>query len=283
MSEIPERLWLPLYMMEISGTIYTKIKLQKLTFLAEYYSKSMPYDFRKHHYGPFSDTLDLDTSCFSNLIKHNVVDSMYNHNRQYHTYALTEEGKKQLTILKSKINTQLLDDVKNIVEKYGEKNSCDLLDEVYEKFALRPEDSTDLEGKVINEFQKVIPPITSCYSTLKNGHATFLLSTLEIVDIILKSLKGITDTVQKGVILNLSREIIQKCCDLSKDIIMPNVNSISLRPKFIELIEIESFLREYCDTRGITKDPLKMTLEESITEEEADRLSQALKEVHVPA
>lgn len=281
MSEIPERLWLPLYMLDISGPIVTKTKFQKLAFLVQYFSKIDIYDFRKHYYGPYSDDFALDTVTYPTLIEHTINDSMYS-DRQYHTYEITTQGKEQLAIFKKKISPDVLEHVKENFTRYAEKNHCELLEESYSRFALKPQDSLAFKKEVIDNFMQIKPNLTRCYETYQNRQSTFLLSTLEVVEYILKAIDTTSDTVKKGIVLNLSKEIIQKCNELINDI-APPAKSELLRPRFIEISELESFLREYCHTRNIVEDQLEAPLEDIIAEDEAQRLSQTLRQVHAPA
>lgn len=280
-EEIPERLWLPLLILETTGDLHSKTKFQKIAFLTQYESKIDEYDFIKYHYGPYSDGLDLDTACFPSLITQTLSTSYYASNIQYYSYYITNQGRNILSELKQKIKPDTIQLMVNKIKELNEKPLCELLEEVYEKFALEKDDSKQLELQVKEELMEVIPPINHSYMKFGNRQITFVLSVLEMIDKIL--LKSQTeDTVQKGVIFNLSKEIIQRCKDLAKDVIPPT-DSNFLRPQFLEIYDLYNYLIQYCENRNIVKDPMSQPLDEILNEDEALRLSKALEAIELPS
>jgi uncharacterized protein YwgA len=279
-ADIPERLWIPLLILENVGTVYTKTKFQKLTFLVQYLSHLDFYDFKRHFYGPYSDSLELDTTCYTQLIECNIHDSLTSFN-QYYTFRITDKGLAALGDLKKRISPYEIERVEANLKKYANKSRCDLLDEVYSQFALKHGESNKLVSDVKSELLVVKPPLIQCSATHMNRQSTFVLSALEIVELILESLSGVKDTVQRGVVANLAREIIQKVSEIAKDIIPPN-DSHKLRPRFVEIAELQSYLIHYCDSRNIFKDPFTQPLEKTFTEDEAKRLAQALSDIQLP-
>ncbi len=280
-EEVPERLWLPLLILETTGDLHSKTKFQKIAFLAQYESKLDEYDFIKHHYGPYSDGLDLDTACYPSLITQTISPSYYASSRHYYSYYITEQGKNILSELKQKIKPDTIQTMVNKIKELNEKPLCELLEEVYEKFALKKDDSKQLELQVKEELMKVIPPINHIYMKFGNRQTTFVLGILEMIDKIL-SKSQTEDTVQKGVIFNLSKEIIQRCKDLAKDVIPPT-DSDSLRPQFLEIHDLYNYLIQYCENRNIVQDPMSQPLDEILNEDEALRLSKALEAIELPS
>ena len=279
---LPDRLWLPLLILNEAGALYSKTKFQKLAFLSQFLSKIDVYDFKKDNYGPYSKTFDLDTMCYSNLIKHTVNPSFANPGRHYYTFEITDEGKNQLMLLQKKIDPRYIESVKSNILIYKDKELCELLEEVYSKFAIKEQDSNKFLSEVNYELERVQAPITHCFLTYHNRQSTFVLSVLEIMKKMLDALANVTDTVQRGVVLNISNELINHCKDLSDDIVPPT-NSDFLRSHFLEIAELESFLREYCDARNIVKDPFNQPIENIFTEDEAIRLMEVMGEVRVTA
>ncbi len=280
-EEVPQRLWLPLLILETTGDLRSKTKFQKIAFLTQFESKLDEYDFIKHHYGPYSDGLDLDTVCYPSLIIQKISPSYYSSNRPCYSYYITEQGKNVLSELKQKLNPETIQLVVTKIKEINEKPLCELLEEVYEKFALKKDDSKQLELQVKEELMKVIPPINHSYMKFGNRQTTFVLGILELIEKIL-SKSQTKDTVQKGVIFNLSKEIIQRCKDLAKDVIPPT-DSKYLRPQFLEIYDLYNYLIQYCENRNIVKDPMSQSLDEILTEDEALRLSKALEKVELPS
>ena len=280
LDDVDERLWLPLLILETTGDLHSKTKFQKITFLVQYESKLDEYDFIKHHYGPYSDGLDLDTACYPSLITQTFSPSSYTPSgRNYYSYHITEQGKNVLLKLQEKIRPDIIQTIVNKVKEINEKPLCELLEEVYEKFALKKDDSKQLELQVKAELMKVMPPINHSYMKFGNRQTTFVLGILETVDKILSKSRT-EDTVQKGVIFNLSQEIIQRCKDLAKDI-APPADSDFLRPKFLEIHDLYRYLAQYCENRNIVEDPMLQSLDDILTEDEALRLSKALETIEL--
>ena len=281
-DDVDERLWLPLLILETTGGLHSKTKFQKIAFLVQYESKLDEYDFIKHHYGPYSDGLDLDTACYPSLITRTFSPSSYTPSRRnYYSYQITEQRKNVLSKLKEKIRSHTILTIVGKVTELNEKPLCALLEEVYEKFALKKDDSEQLELQVKGELVKVMPPINHSYMKFGNRQTPFVLGILEAVEKIL--LKSCTEgTVQKGVIFNLSKEIIQRCKDLAKNI-TPPADSDFLRPQFLEIYDLYSYLAQYCENRNIVEDPMSQSLDGVLTEDEALCLSKALEAIELPS
>ncbi|WP_148699370.1 hypothetical protein [Candidatus Nitrososphaera evergladensis] len=282
-TEIPERLWLPLLILDKSdGVIHGKTKFQKLTFLTQVLAHIDEYDFRKYHYGPFSDLLELDLSAYSGLVTIVENESMMNYGQHYFSFYLTSNGKKEIEKMKKELLPRTLEKVENIIESRLARTRCELLDEVYSKFGIDPKDSLKLAAEVKKELENILPPLIECSRTYNNRQSAFVLSTLEIIGNILKALESVSDTAKRGVALYLSRELIHKIADTSKDV-RPPANSELLRPRFLEIAELESYLLGYCDKRKIYNNPFERTLDEAFTEEEAKRLAQSLSNLNLTA
>lgn len=281
-GDVPQRLWLPLLILETTGPLYSKTKFQKLAFLAQYEAKIDEYDFIKHHYGPYSDGLDLDTVCYPSLIIQNISFSYNVQSGHYYSYYITKEGQSILSELRQELEPQLVQQVADKVRELNSRPLCELLEEVYTKFALGKDDSKNLELEVKDELMKILPPIHNSYLKFGNRQATFVAAILEIIDQVVLKAGDVEDTVQKGVMLNLSKEIIQKCKELAKEI-TPPADSGLLRPRFLEIGDLFRFLMQYCENRNIMENPLSKPLEDIMTEDEAIRLSKALEEAQLPS
>ncbi len=278
--EKPKRLWLPLLILKNIGKLTSKTKFQKIAFLSQYESKIDDYDFKKHHYGPYSDSFALDTSCYNDLITETVHPS-YHSGGYYYTYTLTDEGIKQLSEFEKQMDPQLVKKVTENINKFKDFTTCQLLEDVYLKFALKTNDSMTLEDKVANDLLRVKSPIANCYENFHTRQPTFVLAILDTIEKIFAHVEKDQDTVQRGVIFNISQEIIHRCKEIGKEL-SPPANSDFLRPTFLELYEQVQFLVEYCDTRKIMKDPNLQPLEDIIPEDDAERLAKELSEVPIP-
>ena len=282
MAPIPRRLWLPLLVLARSGGIYSKFHLQKLVFVIQYDGKIDLYNFRRNRYGPYSQELSIETASYPQLIECNLNEAYYSTWRYYYSYKITPEGLLWLKNAEKRMPEGQLRKFEGIVAKHLKMRKYDLLDDVYSKFAIKDESSEEFLKRVSKELKEAMPTFTRWYSMFGNRQTAFLLSNLQIVEQIASALPRVTDTVQKGVCLNLVEEIIQKSM-AAADFITPPPKSETLRPLFVEIGDLLKYLLEYCEDRDIYPNPFKMKLEELMTEEEAVRLAKAVAGTRVAA
>ena len=281
-GKVPERLWLPLFVLHNAGTLYSKTKAQKLIFLAQYKSHLLNYDFEQHRYGPYSHLLSADMTCYPSLIRYQINPSVWHPARRYYSFELTDGGEKVLHVLLKGVDRGIVKSVKATLDQYAHKRLPVLLDEVYRDFALGPKDSSALEATIRQELEAISPAVSSSFQSYKNRQSFFLLTILQSLQTYLDALTRTTDTVARGVVLNLVRETTHKIQDVADDVIPP-ADSITLRPKFIEIADLESFLSDYCEQKRILPSLLRGSLEDVMKEDEAKRLSKALAELELPA
>lgn len=137
--------------------------------------------------------------------------------------------------------------------------------------------SLKLENQVKDELLNAIIPIKNSYMKFGNRQSTFVLAILEMIYQILSEAR-IENKPQKDVVFNLSREIIQKCKELTNNIIPP-VNSDLIRPKFLEITKLFDSLVQYCEVKSIAQNPMKKSLDEMLSEEQVHLLSQKLLKI----
>jgi len=281
-APFPARMWLPLYALEKLGKVYSKTKLQKLVFLAQYEARLDLYDFRKFPYGPYSPELNFETLMYPSLIRTAINTSSLDPQRQYYLFELGPEGGKVLSKLSAKVGKAHLVKVGETLERYSKVKTPELLEEVYRRFALKDEDSAKLEAGVIRELEPIMSANDQYFRTHGGRQAFFLLLQLRLIERSIGALGKTVDTVQRGVILNLAQETIAGTREALGDM-ASGADSSMLRPKFVDLGDLTRYLREYCDARGIIRDSLKQPLKELMSEDEAKRLAKALAEVELPA
>ncbi len=275
-------MWLPLYALKKLGKVYSKTKLQKLVFLAQYEARLDLYDFRKYPYGPYSPDLNLETLMYPTLIKAEINTSSLDPQRQYYLFELGPEGGKALSALTAKVGRAYLKRVDETLQHYSKMKTPELLEDVYRRFALKDEDSAKLETSVKVELEPIRSANDQYFYTHGNRQSFFLLLQLHLLERAIGALGKTPDTVQRGVILNLGQEMIAKTRDALGDM-AAGADSSMLRPKFVDLGDLTRYLREYCDARGILRDTLKQQLKELMSEDEAKRLAEALAQVELAA
>lgn len=265
-----------------SGGIYSKFHLQKLVFVTQYDGKIDLYNFRRNRYGPYSQELSIETASFPQFIECSLNETFYSPWPYYYSFKITPDGLAWLKNFEKKMPEEQLKRFEGIVAKHLKMKKYALLDDVYSKFAIRDESSEEFFKRVAKELKEAIPTFTRWYSTFENRQTAFLLSNLQIVEQITLVLPNVTDTVHRGVCLNLVEEIIQKSMTAA-DFITPSPKTDALRLLFVEIGDLLDYLLEYCEARDIYRNPFKKKLEEVMTEEEAQRLAKAVAGPQVAA
>ncbi len=252
-------------------------------FLLQHELKLDEYDFIKHHYGPYSDGLDLDTVCYPLLITQKLSQNAYLPDRHYYSYHITDNGQDTLQKMSRNIKPDLIESVASKAEDLNSQSPEKLLDLAYAQFALKQHhDSQRLKLEVKEELARVIHPIKHSYAKTAGSQVTFVLGILEMLSRIFAEMQT-KDAVQNRVVFNLSKEIIQKCKDLARNAVLPSNNPDYLHPGFVEIQDLYNYLVQYCKRRNIAHDPMERSLDEILEEDEALRLSKALEAIEIPS
>lgn len=275
--EVPDRIRLPLSVLDAGKPLDSKTRLQKTVFLAQTHIQQNEYDFGKHHYGPYSDGLDLDSVCYPSLITSRVgiqSDPILG-KHEYH-YDITTEGREQLAVFRKMDGMGIVASVQSKARELGAMPMSKLLEEAYTKFGIMHTGTDGLEDAVEFELGKTMLPLKHSYRMFGNRQTVFVLSTLEMTEYVVSRART-ADGIQRAVIFNMANEVVQKCKELARDI-MPPTDSDFLRPRFMEINDLFYHMVGYCVDRNIADDPMKRPLDELMTEDEAVRLSKALAE-----
>lgn len=282
MTPPPKRLWLPLLILRRSGGVYSKTYFQKLVFMIQYEGMLDYYNFHRDRYGPYSDELSLETASYPDLIDYHLNQTFFEPQHEYYSYQITNNGVRVLRNLAKRIPAEERKRIDPIVDKYIRVSKDGLIEQVYERFAVKEENSEKFLKDTSKELTEVIPTFVQWYNLYKNRQSMFLLSNLQVVEQVVSKLDGVYDSVHRGVVLNLVEEVLHKSM-AAAEFMTPLPNSDSLRPIFVEIGDLMGYLMQYCGKRGIYKSPFSLSLEELMTEEEAKRLAQTLSDLPIPA
>ncbi|MCP8311348.1 MAG: hypothetical protein L6M37_00145 [Candidatus Methylarchaceae archaeon HK02M1] len=276
-KRVPQRIFLPLSIINFEKTFVGKTRLQKLAFLVQYESKLDLYDFKKHQYGPYSHDLAVDTQCYSDYIQWNIQPSVqYPPGRYHYAYSITDAGRILLSELLQGLNHKMVEKIKASLSYYAPMQWTELADYAYSRFLPDVKDFTKQIEKLRLEIDNLRLAIEMCCQVYYNPQASFILSSIEYLLMILEALPKVTDQLQFGVILNLLCQVVNDCKEVACLLTLSNV---SLKHRFIDIAETRHYLADYCDKQGIVKDPLKRSLNEILSEGEAKRLAKVLLEV----
>ena len=251
-------------------------------FLLQHNLKLDEYDFLKHHYGPYSDGLDLDAACYPLLTTQKLSQHVYSPDKHYYySYHITEKGQDILQKTSQHITPEQIESVDNKAKELNSQPLEELLELVYTQFTLVQHDSQKLESEVKKELTHVMHPLKHSYTNSTGRQVTFVLGILEMLNKIFSEMQ--TDyTLQNRVVFSLSRKIIQKCKDLA-NAVLPSNNLDYFHPGFVEIQDLYDHLIQYCGKRNIAHDPMKRSLDEMLDEADALRLSKALYEIEIPS
>jgi len=270
------RLWLPLLIIGKGPTFVGKTRLQKLAYLIQCDAKLDLYDFRRHYFGPFSRDLDNDIVCHADLVEVNVHPSIMNPDRAYYEYSLTDEGQRIREQMERGLDRKRVDLVKGALDNYFSMSYDQLLEQAYATFASIDERLKNLESDT-GALQSNVEHVFNSYC---NRQSLFLLTVLNYMQNAIERSKALKDDVQKAVIARLAAELLEACKEAVPEI-APPVDSDRLRPTFMNIADIWGSLIEYCEKRGVVKNPFKVPLEEVLSRDDAVRLRDALQSIEL--
>lgn len=272
-NDYTEGYWILLMALKKLGKIFTKTKLQKLIFLVqeEAQIKGGYDDFSKHHYGPHSYHLTADAELLSQeglIIKEQTLGC---NNRPYYFYQSTENGNKLLEeSICPKVDKNLIEKVKSIVDKYGNCEYKELTEYVYKKYLPKPEKYEErLEELMVNI--KILENLWEDQYSVDSIIYVDLMSTMEYITLIFDKINKIhLDLVVKGVVLVTSEDLIENSFEISELYFGDQNYDESLK----QLNDLFDFLSYYSDKKELVPALEKIDFNEIFSEEEIERLEQ---------
>jgi len=277
--KVPPRIWLPLLIISEEQPFVGKTRLQKLAFLVQFEARLDLYDFKKHHYGPYSYELDLDVSTYPELIYVQTRQSLYSfpEERNYYVFFLTPEGGRIKDELESSLPSDKVSLARQSLRKFIKVSLDELFDHVYRNFIREESIERRYEELRIN-LSQLERFTSSIFKRYGNRQALFVLVLVDYLKQVLMKTEEVNDQVRRGVIINLIGELCETLTQVVNDI-APPVDTRSLRVKFTDIAETWSYLIEYCDKRKLLKDPFRSEVGEELTEEEVKRIARAFSEI----
>jgi hypothetical protein len=277
--KIPERGWIPLYLLHKLRRIPTATKLQKMVFLIETEGRIRGYGFFKKYYGPYSDELEVDVKSFSeplNLMQDQIIEGV---KYPYHLYLATAKGTDFIKeIIKEKISPSLLKRADAIIEKYGNKSYQELLVYVYQKYVLPDQTFQQMYGRLSDDLVSLDNTWSESYQD--NCPASFLiLAVLEYGAKALSKLKRVSDPVLRGVCTSSISDLTAKLVDLTSHCQGLEKCPFSFKSLFSEISDDINFLDYYCGKHGIMQNIMDIDFSDFMDEEELKRLERTLEKI----
>ena len=262
----------------LAGPFDSTAKLQKTVYLAQAMSGTSQYDFKPNPYGAYSEDLDRDIMDNFELVSPWPVMPFPDYTKSSYSVKLTREGRKQLGRLKDQIKVDgKFGPLSRSLAKIKGMDKYALMEAVYSEFGPK----SDIDHDSVNDsLRNLLPKVGKCYEEDSNHESTFVMSILEIIKECMPKLKDVPE-LQKTVVLHLAHELIQRIAEIS-DKLTPPINYRVVKPKILEISELEFYFRNYCDKKKIMKDLLKRSFDEMFTEEEIERIYRAYEKVLPP-
>jgi len=262
---IPERCWIPLFVFNRLGKIVTRKKLQKLIFLVQEEARIKEgYEFKKHHFGPYSPSLAADIEMLAeNEI---LAREHYISNHEYFIYYSTEESEK---IFNENFTGMLINNLEERIDakldKYGDCDHNTLTEYVYKKYLPEDEDYEERTRRVVNDllslnllWESHYTPECPLFIDAKAiiEYATLLFS---------KDFNGL-DQVVKGVLLVASEDLIENLVDVTND---HRCECSEVDPSLIDLFD---FITYYCNKNDVLPLPEDLDFSLLLTDAEIEQL-----------
>jgi len=277
LPKLPQRSWLPLYLLYVLGKIPTATKLQKLVFLIQTEGRIDGYRFFKRHYGPYSDELEVDVRAFSqslNLMQTQIVEGA---NYPYFLYLPTQKG-LNLTeqIVKTEVPKEISKRADAIIKKYGNRSYQELQEYIYTRYVI-PEQIFDEVYSHLSDDLISLDNIWKAWYKDDCPASFLILAVVEYSSKALSQLKDIPDPVLRGVCISSISELTAKLVDLTSHCESTEKCPFSFKTLFSEISDHISFLDGYCGKHGIIENILEIDFSDFIDEEELRRLEKILE------
>ena len=256
--------------LEMAGPFDSKAMLHRTAYLAQAMSGTTQYDFKPHPYGVYSEDLDRDIENLG-VVSKSVSIPYPIYTDSHCAVKLSPDGRARLAKLgNSHMPDGMVGKLTSSFLKIKSMDKYALMEAVYSEFGSK---SRVDYGRVNDDLDNLLPKVGNCYKANPNHESTLVVSILEIIKECLPKLKAATE-LQKTVALHLANELIQRIGDVS-DKLAPPVDYGAVKPKLVEISEIESCFRNYCHKKKIMKDFFKRSLDEICTKEEIERIYRA--------
>lgn len=275
--DLPERYWIPLLTVKAHGEqIVTSIKLQKLVFLlqAEGHIRER-YRFVKHHYGPYSEELSVDTQILRDMALLDIDTKLALGGYPYNIYKLTQHGNQALEALDRELDSEEKARVNEIVSRYKSYRHDVLLKYVYTKYVMDPDQIAQMTTSTRDNVWSLREKWNKLYSPDCLA-STVYLAILDYVALGLGNLEKVKDPVVRSVWLSTALELTSRL--ISVTAACAPAGDCSHASPSNEIFELINYLDDYSRNNGIASSLSELDLSNLISREEAERLQEMIKQ-----
>lgn len=276
-KNIPKRIWILLYLLHKLGRIPTAIKLQKFVFLLQTEGRVGDYRFFKHHYGPYSRELDMDTMFLSRSLKLMQTEIVEGTNYPYYLYSITPRGRKFVdTVVKKVVGDEILERASVIIKKYGTMNHWELQEYVYKTYVISEETFKELYPHLKDDLVSLDIVWKERY-TDDCPASFFILAIVDYATKVLTKVKQKDDAVLRGVCIASVSELTAKLIDLTSTCQTTEKCPFSLKGLISEVSDYINFIDHYCSQHNVLENILDVDFSDFLNEEELQRLEKVFK------
>ena len=263
--------------LEMAGPFDSKAMLHRTAYLAQAMSGTTQYDFKPHPYGVYSEDLDRDIENLG-MVSKSVYMPYPNYSDSHYVVKLSPDGKAKIAGLgDSHMPDGPLAALPMSLAKIKDMDEHDLVEEVC---TIHPHtvDHDDINSTMLS----LIPKLTAYSKRNDDRPSDFVLYVLETVRRYLKIDDRDLKPQQNMVILLLAHELVKRCSDIFDALTLP-ADIKTIKPKLVELSEVERLLRGYCHDKKIKDDIFRLPFGKAFTEEELDKLAQVVDNLDIDA
>ncbi|MEM3527886.1 MAG: hypothetical protein QXI59_06140 [Candidatus Bathyarchaeia archaeon] len=282
-TTVPERANILLFVLNHLGEVVTELKLQKLVFQVQNEAK-IPggYRYFKHHYGPYSQELSMDSVMLTNrgLIER---EERIGRDYPYWVFRITEKGRWHFTqsILPT-MTSKSIERMRSVLDKYSKYSHYKLAEIIYNEWKIREFGSLDLE---IQMLEKDLQATSSFLETIYFPECpaiTYLLAFLEYLQEALTKVRQTRDVVVKSVLSRACRELTDKLVSVAQICSKKHLCPVEAEKGVCKapdpsIYEIFDFIEDFCERQGILPKLSKRELAELVTEDEYRRIQNTFK------
>jgi hypothetical protein len=259
LDNIPDRLWLPILILDESSPLHTLMKFQKITFLVQSYLELDFYDFTRNDYGPYSKVLyhDICNQFGATLSKSSIARD---DKPAFFTLRITNHNKWLLQLLTNKINSAIIAKTREIANQYSKLDPCTFLERVYINYHTKNNGYEQFLESVKNAINETENQLRLYFEGYSGPSSVFLASIMELLTTVVTNLEDTYHITERLVVLHLLNEIMYRCKEML-EFYKPHAY---LEQPSLEICELEMYLRTYCDHKGILPDTSMRRLEKVI-------------------
>ena len=257
----------------LAGPFESKAMLQRTVYLAQAMSGTNQYDFKPHPYGVYSEDLGRDIDNLG-MVSKSVSMPYPDYTDSHYEVRLSPGGQARLAEMgNSQMPGGLAVALPASLAKIKDMDRYGLVEKTYSTACLRPVDR-DGTNNVLNG---LIPKLTAFSERNDDWESDFVISALEMAGSYLEIDDKALQPQQNMVVLHLAHELVQRCSDISDA--LPAGKAV--KPKVVELSEVELLLRGYCHDKKIKDDIFQLPFGEAFTGEEIDKLAQVVDNLDI--